>query len=624
MLDFQSSYDADLEDALVRSISKAVESDTFMDYIESLDEDLARRIRAMILEISEITRPSEIEFIDGSEDQRKEILDGLLNDNLLMRLDEKEYPNSFLYRSSPTDVARTEGDTYICTTSSKDDVGPTNNWMHTDEAKKKLYSILKGSMSGKTMYVVPYWLGPLNSPFGMGGIEITDSPYVVSNLQIITKSGKQALKEMSRTNNIVLGIHATGTLDPKNRYITHFPDENNGQGLIISVNTNYGGNALLSKKCHALRIASVRGKREGWMAEHMMLIGIENPEGEVTYISGAFPSSSGKTNLSMLDPPEVFRKAGWKTWLVSDDIIWMHRNDGMLYAINPESGFFGVVPQTSYRTNPNAMETIKKNTIFTNVAVDDRKIPYWEGKNEPHTTLTDWKGNPYEGEGAAAHPNSRFTSPISQYPHLSKKYNDPSGAPVSAILYGGRRKDLIPLVYEPYNWAQGVLVGAMQRVETTAATTGKVGILRNDPMANRPFTAYNMADYFRHHLEIGATLKNPPKVFNVNWFRKDENGNFIWPGYSENMRVIKWIIDRARNRESSVIETPIGYVPDPAKVDFGNVSREALETLFHIDAKGFQNELEEVRPFLESFGDRMPGELWEEFHKIEERLSGWN
>ncbi len=622
MLDFEPNYSPDLSRGKVKSLMDQVNNSEMVRIADNLNTEFADRLKSVIIETSETTTPERIRIMTGSSEEWNDLISGLSEDGTLIGLNEKEYPGSYLHRSNPHDVARTEGDTYICTSGSKEDVGPTNNWMHSDEAKEKLNAILKGSMSGRTMYVVPYWLGPLGSKYAKGGIEITDSPYVVANLMIITRGGEQAIREMARSGDFVLGLHSMKDLDSKNRYICHFPEENLGQGLIISVNSNYGGNALLSKKCHALRISTVRGRKEGWLAEHMMLIGVRDPEGGITYVSGAFPSASGKTNLSMLEPPDDMRKKGWSTELVSDDIIWMYPHEGRLRAINPENGFFGVVPGTSMRTNPNAMQAIRSNTIFTNVALGQDRLPYWEGLGQPPQRLEDWKGNPYSGEGNAAHPNSRFTTPIENYPYLSKEYNNPGGAPVSAILYGGRRRDLVPLVYEAYSWEHGVLIGAMQRVETTAAAVGKVGVLRNDPMAIRPFLGYNMADYFAHHISMGKAVEKPPKVFNVNWFRKDEHDRFIWPGFSENTHVISWILDRVKGKADAV-ETPIGYVPNLDTFDYGKVNRKDMERILEVDKEGFLKELQEVRPFLESFGERLPKTLWVEFQKLEERLRNW-
>jgi phosphoenolpyruvate carboxykinase (GTP) len=619
MLSFNQQYPINPEDGDLTRLLSEVENSKSLGFLSRKNPKIYSRVLSAIIETAEMTRPLHIRVIGDFEKELDEFINILMQDGAIERLNQKAFPGSYLYRSDPNDVARTEGNTYICTSGSKDNAGPTNNWLHTDEAKSRIYSIMKDSMTGKTMFVIPYWLGPEGSKYGDAGIELTDSAYVALNLMIITRSGERAIEELSRSSGFVIGIHATGNLDPDNRYIAHFPEENQGDGLIMSVNTNYGGNALLSKKCHALRIATYRGRKEGWMAEHMMLIGISDPRGKATYISGAFPSSSGKTNLSMLDPPDVFKREGWKTHLISDDIIWMHEKGGSLYAINPENGFFGVAPQTSMHTNPNAMDAISRDTIFTNVAVDSDGIPFWEGMRDQPADLVDWKGLKYNGQGPAAHPNSRFTTPISNYRHLSPEYNNPDGTKVSAFLFGGRRKDLIPLVYQAYSWNSGVLIGAMQRVETTAATTGSVGVLRNDPMANRPFVGYNMADYFRHYVEMGARLRNPPKIFNVNWFRKDHEGKFMWPGYSHNMYAMKWILDRV-NGDGNYVETPIGYLPDPEKFDGGGVPRDTIRQLLSVDSKGFLAELEQVRPFFESFGSRFPEELWKEFDDLSGRL----
>ena len=621
MLSFNQQYTPDPND---RDLNAAVESlfaSNSLKTVSKLNPLIYGRLLSAITEVAQMTRPAGIRVIGDRKNELKEFEDMLVAEGAMLVLNQKEFPGCFLYRSDPNDVARTEGDTYICTSGTSDDAGPTNNWLHTDEAKNRIYSIMKNTMKGKTMYVVPYWLGPLGSKYGQAGIEITDSPYVVANLMIIARSGQEAISEMAKANGFVIGVHSTAKLDSRNRYIAHFPEENRGDGLILSVNTNYGGNALLSKKCHALRLATYQGRKNEWMAEHMMLIGITDPDGKTTYVSGAFPSSSGKTNLSMLEPPAEFSNRGWKTSLISDDIIWMHEREGSLYAINPENGFFGVAPHTSRHTNPNAIDAISHDTIFTNVAVDNQGIPYWEGMRDEPAGLTDWTGNPHKPNTPAAHPNSRFTTPINNYRHLSADYNNPGGAKVSAFLFGGRRRDLVPLVYQSYSWNAGVLVGAMQRVETTAATTGKVGVLRNDPMANRPFVGYNMADYFRHYIEMGKKVRNLPRIFNVNWFRKDQEGRFMWPGYSHNMYVLKWVLDRVNGRGDS-IETPIGYVPDPAAFDGGGVPRENLAKLLAVDARGYLSELQEVKPFFESFGKRFPDELWDEYHALEERLKG--
>lgn len=606
---------------LMEKVHSRIENPGILRDLLGSNEDVQERLISKIMEIGYLCNPLNIRIIEGTE--QNALIEDMVKSGKLIELNEKSYPDSYLHRSDPKDVARTEKSTFICTDGSEADAGPTNNWMHTDEASEKLLDLLKGSMEGKTMYVVPYWLGPLGSPYGQAGVEFTDSPYVVANLNIITKSGKDALSEIARTGRFVLGIHSARNLDPEKRYICHFPQENLGDGLIMSVNTDYGGNALLSKKCHALRIAGARAYREGWMAEHMMLIGLTDPDGRTTFVSGAFPSSSGKTNLSMLEPIEFFKSRGWKTELVSDDIIWLNENKGRLNGINPESGFFGVVPNTNYHTNPNAMKTITGNTIFTNVALDSNLEPFWEGLGPVPENLTDWQGNPYRGEGKAAHPNSRFTSSILNYPKLSGGYDEPAGVPLSVIFYGGRRKDLIPLIYGSLSWEHGVLIGAMQRVETTAAIVGKVGVLRNDPMANRPFVGYNMADYFDHHLKMAQSVNEMPRVFNVNWFRVDRDGKFLWPGFGHNLFAVKWAIDMFRGETDNFVETPIGFVPTVKAFEGSGVDTKVLNELLYVDKKGFLNELEQVKPFFESFGDRFPKKLWDEYYNLKERLESW-
>ncbi len=617
MLDL-GAFDHDQE--ISQQVAVALQDSKFARILKKSNEPVYEKFASSIEFAFSLCSPSSIGIIENQE-QLSAIIAEMNQDGTLIPLNKETNPGSYLHRSNPLDVARTEKDTFICTEGSMDDAGPTNNWMHTSEAWGTVSGILDGSMEGRTMYVIPYWLGPANSPFGESGIEITDSPYVVANLTIIARYGESIAESFSSKPNFTIGLHATLSLDPDNRYICHFTEENEGYGIIVSVNSNYGGNALLSKKCHALRIATAKSRNEKWLAEHMMLIGVKEPDGRITYISGAFPSSSGKTNLSMLEPPEDMRSEGWSTELVSDDIIWMHEKDGRLHGINPEYGFFGVVPNTSMATNPNAMNTFNRNTIFTNVAVDANGVPYWEGKCERPGNLTNWKGQPAKEGENAAHPNSRFTTPIRQYPYISPRYDDPSGVPVSAFLYGGRRKDLVPLVYESYSWAEGVLVGAMQRVETTAAAVGKVGVLRNDPMAMRPFAGYNMADYFSHHLRMGKLVPNPPRIYSVNWFRKDGDGKFLWPGYSQNTRVIRWIMDRVNGRDAPFVETPIGITPDPERFDVhGVVDRETLRSLLTVDRKGYLAELEEAGKFFRSFGSRFPEELWDAWNSMKSRL----
>lgn len=595
-----------------------LDNSPILNNLHIMNPELHGRIILSIKEYILLTGAKSVRIIDSGDEVSIE--EEMEREGQLIRLNPSKFPNSFLYRSSPQDVARSEKDTFTCTDDSKSDVGITNNWMSSIEAMEKAKTSLKNSMMGKTLYVVPYWLGPYNSPYGMGGLELTDSLYVTLNLIKITRVGEKAVQSIARSNSFVLGLHSTINLDPENRYIMHFPDENQGDGLIISFNTNYGGNALLSKKCHALRIASFRSRREGWMAEHMMLLGLQEPGGLTTYIAGAFPSSSGKTNLSMIEPPKEYASEGWKTFLISDDITWMHIINGGLNGLNPEYGFFGVAPHTSPATNPRAMSAISKNTIFTNVGIDRELNPYWEGIGHEPINVTDWKGNKLVEGSPAAHPNSRFTTPIKEYPNLSPEYENPNGAHVGAFLFGGRRSDLIPLVLEAKNWKEGVLFGAMQRVETTAAATGKVGELRNDPMAMRPFMPYNLGDYFSHYLKIGKQLSNPPKIYNVNWFRKDREGKFLWPGYGENLRVLEWINGRVTGKIARAHETAMGYVPKISDLRLGSVNEHKMEELLHINNAAFLEELSILEKFFISIGNHFPEELWEVYHDIRKRL----
>ena len=565
-------------------------------------------------DVVELLNPKKVTMLHGKPEEYEMLVSRLLGEGRLIKLNETTYPNCYLARSNPNDVARTEQNTYICT-DSKEEAGPTNNWLDRREAKEMLFKLIANASAGKELYVLPYVLGPNGSEYSQVGIEITDSAYVAANQMIIALVGDAAIERLEKGEEHVLGIHQTMQLDPNKRYIAHFPKER----LIISVNTDYGGNALLSKKCHALRIASAIAKEKGFMTEHMMAIEVTTPEGKSYGISGAFPSSSGKTNLAMINPPEDFK--GWKVRLLSDDIIWLFEHGGGVNAINPEYGFFGVAPGTNDKTNPNAMRSINSNTIFTNVALTTEIEPWWEGLGEPPQGLIDWQGRSYDPKnGPAAHPNSRFTTPIRQYPYLSDKYTAAEGMKINAMLFGGRRTTLVPLVFEAYNWAHGVLLGAMLRAETTAAVVGKVGVVRNDPMAMRPFCSYNMADYFAHWLKMGEQIRDKPKIYMINWFRKDENGKYIWPGFGENMRVLKWIIERASGGARDAVETPIGMMPSIESFDYGKVSREQAEKLLYVDKEGWLKELEEVKPFLESFGERMPRELWGEFYKLKERL----
>ncbi|ADQ07961.1 Phosphoenolpyruvate carboxykinase (GTP) [Caldicellulosiruptor hydrothermalis 108] len=572
-------------------------------------------------EMAKLTKPDKIVWIDGSEEEKQRLIKEALESGELMELNQEKLPGCYLHRTHPSDVARVEDRTFICTPT-KEEAGPTNNWMDPNEAYKMLYSLFDGSMKGRTMYVVPYLMGPVGSPYSKVGIELTDSIYVVLNLRIMARIGDVALKHLGSSPDFVKGLHSKATLDPEKRYICHFPQDN----TIMSVNSGYGGNVILSKKCFALRIASYLGRKEGWLAEHMLIVGIEDPSGKVTYIAGAFPSACGKTNLAMLIPPEPLKKLGYKVWTVGDDIAWMRiGEDGRLWAINPEAGFFGVAPGTSYKTNPNAMETIKRNTIYTNVLLKEDGTVWWEGMDgEPPERGIDWLGRPWTKDSGekGAHPNARFTAPAAQCPSISKEWENPNGVPISAIIFGGRRAKVAPLVYEAFDWQHGVYVGATMASETTAAAMGKVGVVRRDPMAMLPFCGYNMADYFAHWLEMGKKIPNPPKIFHVNWFRQDENGKFIWPGFGENLRVLKWIIERCEGKVEAK-ETPIGYVPyvDDLYLDGLDIDKQTVEKLLEIDKELWLKEAEASREFLSQFRDRLPRELIEENEKLKQRLS---
>jgi phosphoenolpyruvate carboxykinase (GTP) len=576
-----------------------------------IDGPLAKWVDA----VAKLTKPDGIVWCEGSVEEFHCLVKLMVTDGTLIKLNEEKYPNCYLHRSNPKDVARTEEATFICTRN-RDDVGPTNNWMQSDEGEAKLLKLFDGCMKGRTMYVIPYLLGPEGSPYSQVGVELTDSPYVAVNKEIMTKVGKVALERM-KDGKFVKGIHSTGELDPEKRYICHFPDEK----LIMSLNSNYGGNALLSKKCHSLRLASVMARDEGWLAEHMLIIGIADPSGAVTYVTGAFPSASGKTNFAMLKPPEYMKD--WKVWAISDDIAWIHLDsEGRFRAINPESGFFAVAPNTSMNTNPNIMETIMRDTIFTNVALAADGTPWWEGMGDPPTKLLDWQGREWKtGKSSAAHTNSRFTTSINQYRFLSPEYSNPNGVPITAIIFGGRRSDLVPLAYESFGWEHGVLMGAMLRVETTAAAMGDVGVLRYDPMAMKPFCGYHITDYFRHWLSFRSRSRNLPKIFQINAFRMGRDGGFLWSGYGHNLVVLKWIVDRCRGKADAV-ETPIGYVPTPDSInlDGQNVPRSMIEELLQVDKAGWMEELESSWMFFKSLGEPFPEILWQELSKLMARL----
>jgi phosphoenolpyruvate carboxykinase (GTP) len=563
-------------------------------------------------DVARLTKPDAVHWCDGSDEENRQLIARMERDGTLIPLNDATHPNCWLHRSNPSDVARVEHLTFVCT-QNKDDAGPNNNWMDPADAHAKVDALFDGAMRGRTMYVIPYCMGPIDSPISRCGVEITDSPYVVANMRIMTRMGTPALARIEREGTFVKGLHSTGELDPEKRFIMHFPEEL----TIKSIGSGYGGNALLGKKCHALRIASWQARTEGWLAEHMLIVGIENPQGETHYVAAAFPSACGKTNLAMLIPPESYRESGWKVWTVGDDICWMTPGpDGRLWAINPEAGYFGVAPGTSKATNPNALATTQHDAIFTNVAVTDDNQPWWEGL--PGAPVTDWRGRPYDASnGPAAHPNSRFTVAAKQCPSWSPRAEDARGVPISAIIFGGRRPSLVPLVFEARDWKHGVLVGASMGSETTAAATGAVGVLRRDSMAMKPFCGYNYADYFAHWLSFDKPGANLPKIFHVNWFRKGADGKFLWPGYGENLRVLEWIIGRC-DGTADAIETPIGYVPSKRdlRTDGLRLSDRALDTLLDVDPEGWRDEIADIGTYLDSFGARMPEALKDEQRRV--------
>ncbi len=580
-------------------------------------------------EMKELLTPDEVVWIDGSDEQREELRKLAVELGELTALNQEKLPGCYLHRTNPNDVARVEDRTFICS-KTKENAGPTNNWCDPDEMYEKLYKIARGSYKGRTMYVIPYSMGPIGSPIAKVGIEVTDSVYVVLNMLIMTRVSPKVLEVLGDSNDWVRGLHSRCDVDPENRYICHFPEDN----TIISVNSGYGGNVLLGKKCFALRIASYQGWKEGWMAEHMLILGLENTKGEVKYVAAAFPSACGKTNLAMLIPPEYLRKKGYKIWTVGDDISWMKiGEDGRLYAINPENGFFGVAPGTNEHSNFNALESTKKNTIFTNVALDlNDNTVWWEGlnKNLPQNAL-DWKGNPWDAakfnkadkSTCAAHPNSRFTAPAENCPCISDEFNKGTGVPISAIIFGGRRAKCAPLVYQSKDWVNGVFVGSAMASETTAAAAGAVGVVRRDPMAMLPFCGYHMGDYFKHWLEMGEKLGDKaPKIFNVNWFRTDDEGNFIWPGFGDNMRVLNWIIDRCEGKADAT-ETAIGYVPKPEDIDLTDLDMdiEVLKSILKVDKDVWTKEAAEIEEHYKKFGDRLPDALREQLNNLKENLA---
>jgi phosphoenolpyruvate carboxykinase (GTP) len=581
--------------------------------LASLNHDVS----AWVDEVARLTQPARVHWCDGSEAERRTIERELIASKGLLPLDQSRFPGCHLHRSHPSDVARVEHLTFVCT-ANRDDAGPNNHWMPPHEAHAKMDALFAGCMQGRTLYVVPYCMGPIDSPLSRCGIEITDSAYVVLNMRLMTRMGRAALERIARDGKFVKGLHSTGELDPERRFIMHFPEELS----IKSFGSGYGGNALLGKKCHALRIASWQARSEGWLAEHMLIVGIENPQGETHYLACAFPSACGKTNLAMLIPPASYK--GWKVWTVGEDIAWLHPGkDGKLYAINPESGYFGVVPGTNAKTNRNAYDTIRRDTIFTNVAVTADNQPWWEGLPEGAPAF-DWQGRPYDpANGPAAHPNSRFTVDARQNPAYSKLADAPSGVPISAIVFGGRRRSLTPLVYQARSWPHGVLLGASLSSETTAAATGAVGVVRRDPMAMKPFAGYNFGDYWAHWIDIGAKLKSPPAIFHVNWFRQDEGGKYLWPGFSDNLRVLRWIIDRCKG-SADARETVIGYMPRPSDLDTAgmDISAAALEDLLTVSPPAWMTELEAVGAYLAEFAARVPPALHAELKESMARVRG--
>ena len=588
-------------------------------------------------EMVALTKPDKVVWIDGSDEQLNALRDEAVASGEMIRLNQEKLPGCLYHRTKPNDVARVEDRTFICSRT-KENAGPTNNWCDPAEMYAKLTPMYDGVMKGRTMYVIPYSMGPIGSPLAKVGVELTDSIYVVLNMDIMTRMGVDAFKNLGDTSNdFVRGLHSKADVDPEKRYIVHFPEDN----TIWSINSAYGGNVLLGKKCFALRIASYQGWKEGWMAEHMLILGLEKPNGEIKYITAAFPSACGKTNLAMLIPPEGYRNKGYKVWTVGDDIAWLKQGpDGRLYAINPENGFFGVAPGTNAKSNFNALESTKKNTIFTNVAINnDDMTVWWEGLDKnPPVNATEWKGAKVNGpeytsvigpDGKPqklAHPNSRFTAPAVNCPCVSKEFNNPAGVPISAIIFGGRRAKTAPLVYQSFDWNHGVFVGSIMASETTAAAAGAVGVVRRDPMAMLPFCGYNMGDYWQHWVDMGKKLGDKaPKIFNVNWFRTDDEGHFIWPGFGDNMRVLDWIIERAEGKADAV-ETAIGYEPKPEDINVEGLESEGITTetiknLLSVDKEYWNEDVKGIKEFYAKFGDKLPEEMKKQLAALEERLA---
>jgi len=580
-------------------------------------------------EMAAITKPDKIVWIDGTEEQAESLRAEACSTGEIQKLNEEILPNCYLHRTAVNDVARVEGRTYICTPT-KEEAGNINNWMDPEEMYAKLYKLYTGAMQGRTMYVIPYSMGVVGSDFAKYGIELTDSIYVVLNMLIMTRVGTNVLEALGDSPDYIKGLHAKADIDEENRYIVHFPQDN----TIMSVNSGYGGNVLLGKKSFALRIASYLGRKEGWMAEHMLILGLENPEGEIKYISAAFPSACGKTNLAMLIPPEAFKAKGYKVWCVGDDIAWLRvGKDGRLWAVNPENGFFGVAPGTNDKSNPNALATTMRDTIFTNVVHDlDNNTVWWEGLNDnPPANAIDWRGNPWDiskydknnkAATAGAHPNSRFTALAKNCPCISSEFDSLTGVPISAIVFGGRRAKTAPLVYQSFGWQHGTFVGSIMASETTAAAAGAVGVVRRDPMAMRPFVGYNMGDYWKHWLDMGKVIPNAPKIFHVNWFRTDDEGHFIWPGFGDNMRVLLWILDRCDGKADAV-ETAIGYVPKAEDINIEglDIDLDTVRDLLTVDTESWKEDVENIKEFYALVGDHVPAEMFDELAALEARLS---
>lgn len=586
-----------------------------------------KTILAWIDEMKALVNPDQVVWIDGSEEQLEELRKEAVESGEMIKLNQEKLPGCYYHRTAPNDVARVEDRTLICSRK-EEDAGPTNHWKEPQEAYKMLYDIARGSYKGRTMYVIPYSMGPVGSPLAKIGVELTDSIYVVLNMSIMTRVGQKVMDVLGDSNDWVRGLHCKCDVDPEKRWICQFPEDN----TIISVNSAYGGNVLLGKKCFALRIASYQAKNEGWMAEHMLILGVENPKGEVKYVCAAFPSACGKTNLAMMIPPEGYRAKGYKVWTVGDDIAWMRKGpDGRLYAINPENGFFGVAPGTNMKSNPNALISTQKGAIFTNVArnLDDNTV-WWESLDKnPPVNAEEWKGAKVNGPeyiaagNKLAHPNSRFTAPTANCPCLSSEFENPQGVPVSAIVFGGRRPDTVPLVYQSRSWNNGVFIGSITGSETTAAAAGAVGVVRRDPMAMLPFCGYNMGDYFKHWIEMGEMLGDKaPKIFNVNWFRLDDEGNFIWPGFGDNLRVLEWIINRCEGKVDAQ-ETAIGYVPYAEDINLEGLdfSVDTLKSILAVDKDQWTKEAEGIEEFYKKFGDKLPQELRDQLNTLKANLA---